>query len=111
MDKKTMTTQEKRIFNRGISAGYFDIDIEDTTCMEKKEQDYYDLGVNVGKMKRIQRAEKEGLGEDYLAARNGYVNMLEMWFKEGEIKIKPVNIIVKDDNPIVKQEAQPFRRK
>lgn len=88
MAEKDMNMSQKKVFNRGVSAGYFNIDVEDVSVMNVEARNVYDLGLEHGK-ERLKTKQIQGeLDDTYNAQREGYLEVLRAWENDGEIVFK-----------------------
>lgn len=88
MAEKDMNMSQKKVFNRGVSAGYFNIDVEDVSVMNVEVRNVYDLGLEYGKERLKTKQIKGELDDAYNAQREGYLEVLRAWENDGEIVFK-----------------------
>ena len=88
MAEKDMNMSQKKVFNRGVSAGYFNIDVEDVSVMNVEVRNVYDLGLEYGKERLKTKQIKGELDDAYNAQREGYLEVLRAWENDGEIVLK-----------------------
>ena len=88
MAEKDMNMRQKKVFNRGVSAGYFNIDVEDVSVMNVEARNVYDLGLEHGKERLKTKQIKGELDDTYNAQREGYLEVLRAWENDGEIVFK-----------------------
>lgn len=88
MTEKDMNMSQRKVFNRGVSAGYFNIDVEDVSVMNVDVRDIYDLGVEHGRERLKEKQVKGEVNESYDVQREGYLEVLKFWALSGEIVIK-----------------------
>lgn len=88
MAEKDMNMSQKKVFNRGVSAGYFNIDVEDVSVMNVEARNVYDLGLEYGKERLKTKQIKGELDDAYNAQREGYLEVLRAWENDGEIVFK-----------------------
>ena len=88
MAEKDMNMSQKKVFNRGVSAGYFNIDVEDVSVMNVEVRNVYDLGLEYGKERLKTKQIKGELDDTYNAQREGYLEVLRAWENDGEIVFK-----------------------
>lgn len=88
MTEKDMNMSQRKVFNRGVSAGYFNIDVEDVSVMNVDVRDIYDLGVEHGRERLKEKQVKGEVNESYDVQREGYLEVLKSWALSGEIVIK-----------------------
>lgn len=80
-----LTSEEEKVFNRGVSAGYFDIDIEYLEESAKKEI-IYKKGLEYGREKLQKKQTEKRLDDGYKSAKIGYLKSLITWIKDGVVK-------------------------
>ena len=88
MAEKDMNMSQKKVFNRGVSAGYFNIDVEDVSVMNVEVRNVYDLGLEYGKERLKTKQIKGELDDAYNAQREGDLEVLRAWENDGEIVFK-----------------------
>ena len=83
-----LNPNEENVHNRGISAGYFDLDVEDISDFSIKDKILYFDGIIKGieNLKKYANSEKEDKENSYLEARKSYLRVLGNWEAIGVIK-------------------------
>ena len=84
-----LNPNEENIHNRGISAGYFALDVEDISDFSIKDKILYFDGIIKGieKLKKFVNSKKEDKENSYLESRKSYLRVLGNWDAIGTIKV------------------------
>lgn len=83
-----LNLEEEKIYNRGVTAGYFEIYIEDVSVMDEIEQAIYIIGLEAGHQELATTAKKGNLNKHYEIFKKTYLEILKSWGEKGEIVIK-----------------------
>ena len=83
-----LNPNEENVHNRGISAGYFDLDVEDISDFSIKDKILYFDGIIKGieNLKKYVNSEKEDKEHNYIESRRSYLKVLGNWEAIGIIK-------------------------
>ena len=79
---------EEKVYKRGVSAGYFDIQIEDTSDLDEKYLAFYNSGLELG-TEKLQNQEPTA---EYINRRYSYILTLGYWSAMGEIIALPKSL-------------------